>query len=337
MGLNASHDVVPAGTIPVSVRREAAAWLVELQSGSPDDATLAAWRTWLAAHADHQRAWRRIEQFEDKLQGLSSPLAHAALTAPPAPPRRRALQKLAVVLVAGGSVWALRDEAAWRSWTATHRTAVAERSRITLADGSQIDLNADTAVDVLFTDTQRLLRLHRGEIGIVTAADPQALQGGPVRPFVVQTAQGRARAIGTRYTVGVLEGDRADHSLIAVQDGAVELSLRNGQVRRLGKGEQAEFGHDHIGESEPVADGADAWRDGMIVAHEMPLVEFIARLGRYRSGRLACDPAVADLKVTGTYPLADTDRVLDVLRATLPVELRTFSRYWVTVVPAARP
>jgi transmembrane sensor len=37
------------------------------------------------------------------------------------------------------------------------------------------------------------------------------------------------------------------------------------------------------------------------------------------------------LRLSGTYPLADTDRVLDTLTRILPVEVVFITRYWATV------
>ena len=69
----------------------------------------------------------------------------------------------------------------------------------------------------------------------------------------------------------------------------------------------------------------------MLVAAHMRLGDFLAELGRYRRGQLNCDPKVANLLISGTYPIDDTERVLDVLPLSLPVRVRRFTRYWVTV------
>ena len=74
-----------------------------------------------------------------------------------------------------------------------------------------------------------------------------------------------------------------------------------------------------------------AWTEGMIIANGMRLHDFLAELARYRRGRLSCDPAIANLRVSGTYPLADTDLVLTTLPSTLPVEIHFLTRYWVTI------
>jgi transmembrane sensor len=77
--------------------------------------------------------------------------------------------------------------------------------------------------------------------------------------------------------------------------------------------------------------GSGAWADGMLVAAHMRLADFLAELGRYRRGQLNCDPKVADLLISGTYPVDDSERVLDLLAVSLPVRIKRFTRYWVTV------
>ncbi|MCQ0040637.1 iron dicitrate transport regulator FecR, partial [Burkholderia glumae] len=80
--------------------------------------------------------------------------------------------------------------------------------------------------------------------------------------------------------------------------------------------------------------GAGAWADGMLVASKLRLGELAAELARYRHGYVQCDPAVAGLRVSGSYPLDDTVRVFETLRATLPIEIEYFTRYWVRIVPS---
>src|SRR3546814_8640040 len=87
--------------------------------------------------------------------------------------------------------------AAWLAYryvpgTADYRTAVGERRRIVLADGSQVHLNTSTDMDVRYSERARVLQLQRGEIYIQTAPDAHGL----ARPFLVETAQGRLRALG---------------------------------------------------------------------------------------------------------------------------------------------
>ena len=66
----------------------------------------------------------------------------------------------------------------------------------------------------------------------------------------------------------------------------------------------------------------------------MPLGEFIAELDRYRLGVLRCDPRVAGLRLSGVFPVHDSDRILATLPSVLPVQVRARSRYWVLIEQA---
>ena len=71
----------------------------------------------------------------------------------------------------------------------------------------------------------------------------------------------------------------------------------------------------------------------MLVAQGQPLAAFIEDLGRYRRGHLACDPALAGLRVSGTFPLENTDKIIAAVADTLQLEVQHFTRYWVTFKP----
>lgn len=319
----------PAAPIPPEVRAQAVDWLVALQADDADDTTRARWRQWHDAHPDHAQAWARIEAFADRLQGLPSPIAHATLNAArtPAPARRKALKALGLAFGVGGAAWLAHEQAPWREWSADHRTGLGERTMITLADGTTVHLNADSALAIRYGPGERRIRLLRGEILVRTAPDPLAGTAGS-RPFSVDTAEGNARALGTWFQVRQLDG----RTRVAVLQGAVELRPASGTAMlRLDAGSQAGFTRQAIEAALPLDEDATAWTDGMLVAHDMPLPDFLAALAPYRAGWLRCAPPAARVTVSGTYPLADTDKVLDMLQATLPVAIHRTMRYWVTV------
>ncbi|MBW6154852.1 FecR domain-containing protein, partial [Pseudomonas aeruginosa] len=91
-----------------------------------------------------------------------------------------------------GSEMCIRDRAEpLRDWLADQRTGVGEQRRLTLPDGSLLTLNTDSAVDLAFDASQRLVRLLRGEIFVDSRADP--------RPFRVATAEARLHAGAARF------------------------------------------------------------------------------------------------------------------------------------------
>lgn len=340
-------DAVPAALpvfdgppLPEQVSRQAVDWLVALQAPDAGEATHAGWQRWHDAHADHARAWHHIQAFGAQLRDLPAPMVHGAL-GPGAQAqrarRRGAIRVLALAAVAGSGAWLAREGLwrEWQDWQADHRTATGERRSVVLADASRIELDTATAMAVRFDGTQRLVRLLHGRILVATAPDAATGLGQPARPFLVETAEGRLRALGTRFTVR----QRAGASELVVLDGAVEVRPADApQAERIvHAGQQAVFGRAFAAAPLPVHAEADTWTRGMLVARDMPLAEFIAELARYRRGHLACDPAVGQLKVSGIYPLDDTERVLDMLQRTHAVEVQALTRYWATVRPRRGP
>ena len=80
-----------------------------------------------------------------------------------------------------------------------------------------------------------------------------------------------------------------------------------------------------------VTPATDAWTRGMLVVDNARLGDVIAELARYRTGYLGVDKAVADLRITGSFPLHDTTLALNALLPTLPVQIEQHTPWWVTV------
>ncbi len=327
-----TEEMAGNSIVSPDVRRQAVNWLVELQSDTVTDETRDQWQKWRSSHPDHEHAWQCIESFSRKLQDLSSPLAHATLAPPDSPDRRRIIRMLAILLFSGSGAWMIGEGLPWYRWSADYRTGIGEHRTAMLSDGTSIELNSNTAVAIDFNDIQRLIRLVSGEIMVTTAPDPRLVAGiGAARPLLVETAQGVLRAIGTCFTVRQFDASQQGKSSVAVLEGVVEIQPVAGRLQRLGVSQQASFTRDGVIAVGKARDTDTAWRQGMIVAEDMPLADFLAELERYRSGWLSCDSAVARLKVTGTYPLADIDKVLTTLQRILPIEVRAFTRYWTRV------
>lgn len=160
----------PATNFSTQVAEQAVHWLMEMQQAPLNPRKQAAWQQWLDAHSEHQRAWEHIQRVNQRLRGMPSPLAHAALNAPTSSSRRHAL-KLLLILGAGSAVtWGLRDKHLLPPLSADYRSPVGQRRKVQLADGSQLQLNTGSAVDVHFNGQQRLIRLLEGEILLTSNA-----------------------------------------------------------------------------------------------------------------------------------------------------------------------
>ncbi|APA68688.1 FecR domain-containing protein [Janthinobacterium sp. 1_2014MBL_MicDiv] len=316
--------------IDAHAAHEAAHWMMRLQGGELDDASRQALARWRARHPRNEAAWQRAEQVCRTFGMLSAPLAMPVLDRPARVQRRATLKPLAVLIVAGPAGWAMLKVAPWQEWTADLRTATGEIRHLTLADGSRLSLNTASAADIGFSAALRLVHLRAGEIHVATAPDPHPGR----RPFIVRTSNGSVRAIGTRFTV------RQDASLlgarthVAVAQGAVEVRPAEGRPVILQAGWQASFDAAAASTPQPLAPHANAWLKGLLYADDTPLADVLAQLARYRHGVVRCDPAVARLRVSGVYQLRDTDALLALLQASLPIRVRRPSRFWISVEPA---
>ncbi|MGE6333332.1 FecR domain-containing protein [Stenotrophomonas sp. NPDC077659] len=292
-------------TLSPRVLEQAADWLMRLH----DDGSAvqrAQWQRWHDADPDHARAWQRAERLLALSGKVPPALAHGALQRPASQARRAVLRSIAALLVAplgGWLAWRLYDEAAWDG---SPRTAVGERRRLVLDDGSVLQLDTDTAVDIAIDGQQRLLRLRRGQVLVETAADPQQ----PSRPFVLASPAGRMRALGTRFNVH----HAAASTALAVLEGAVQVALAaQGQQRIINAGSQVRFSADAFEATQAVTPAIDAWGTGMLVVDAQPLRRVLEQLGRYQSAWLGCDDAIATLPVSGAFPLDDPARSVAML------------------------
>ncbi|TDS83684.1 FecR domain-containing protein [Comamonas sp. JUb58] len=327
---------LPSGRVISRATADAAAdWLTVLMSGDVGAEEQQQWTAWRQAHADHEAAWQHIEAVTGRMKALGPRPAYTALTAygagqPASAARRRATRLLLWGgLATGAGVLASRS-ASWQAQVADYRSATGEQRRLALDDGTQLLLNTGSALNLRFGATERRLVLLSGEI-MVTTAHALGTAADP-RPLVVETAQGSIRSLGTRFTVR----QHAERTEVAVLESAVEIRCCDGagSTRLLQAGEQTRFSRSTIDAPRAADAQAQAWTRGQLLADEQRLDDFLAELGRYRTGLLRVDPQVAGLRLSGVFPLGDTDRILSTLPSVLPVQVRTRSRYWVTVLPA---
>lgn len=312
----------------VAVAEAAADWFVQLSAESVTTTQREACQRWREADPEHERAWQRTQSLMQKFSNLDAGAGMAALERPREPVRRRAIKHLVLMLTVGGAAVAASRTQVWEAATADYRTAVGEQQSLTLEDGTELVLDTATALDVRFDAAQRLLVLHAGAVMLTTGHRPQ--DAG--RPLRVQTAQGMLTALGTRFSVRTEGGA----SRLDVFEGAVEVRLSSGKVGplTLEAGEGTRFDAARIEPPHAVHPTAQAWTKGVLFADAMRLEDFATELSRYRHGRLACSPAVADLRITGSFPLRDTEAVLKAVTESLPVRTETFTRFWVRLVPA---
>lgn len=298
------------------VARTAARWLAMIESGEEgvDHAALQRWRD---SHAEHEAAWQKAQLLRQRFAGVPPSLGMATLDRPPLA-RRAVLKRALGVAALVPTAWLLSRELPLDVWRADLHTATGEQRRWALADGSTLQLNTDSAVD-LDLKARRMV-LVRGEMSLKVAGTvPFAVQG----PYGVITIN--------RGEACIRLDERTCHA--SVLSGEAQLTPLRGPLVTLEAGQQIDLYATGAG---PVS-GFDvaqlSWRDGVLVAQNQPLGDFLRELDRYRPGVLRWDQALESLRVTGSFRLDNTDRILALLSASLPLEVQMRTRYWVTLTP----
>jgi transmembrane sensor len=195
-------------------------------------------------------------------------------------------------------------------------TPVARREALTLADGTQLELNAQTVLAVELTARERRVRLAGGEAFFNVAKDS-------ARPFLVETAAGSVRVTGTQFNVRTAPSGQLE---VTVVEGAVQV--RPGDqpdARALHAGEQLVRTKDEVTVRKVApadVDRALAWRSGQVIFNGTPLREALASFARYHGRTLTASDAAAQKRVGGRWALDDLDGFLDDLEAAgMPVQI----------------
>jgi transmembrane sensor len=314
--------VPPYAPLDRSTLEAAATWYVDLRMGTPCESILLAHRKWLESDPRHRQAWERVDRLQATLGRVSpdiaSPTLHSAQVH-----RRSVLKVLSLLLVSGGAGTLVWRTTPLPDLMADLATGTGEHREIRLEDGSRLQLDTATAVNLRLTAQLREVHLLHGAIAIQTAKDR--------RPFIVHTDQGSIRALGTQFVVRSAEGN----TRVSVQQHAVEVrpAMLPDTPVVLPAGQQLSFTAHHVQRPQTADPQVDAWTRGVLVASNWRLDDFLAELQRYRPGYVECAPGCAGLRVSGAFFLGDTDRVLQTLAQSFPIKVRSFTRYWVRVQP----
>nr|WP_165496939.1 MULTISPECIES: FecR domain-containing protein [Pseudomonas] len=304
------------------VARSAARWLALIESGTASERDHAGLQRWRERSASHEHAWQKAQALRQRFDGLPAELAMASLDRPDQG-RRRLLKGVLGIAAIAPAAWFASRELPIEAWRADLSTGTGERRRLSLADGSVLELNTASAVNL--DAAQRRLSLVRGEIAL-RLADPAAA------PFVVDTAQGRA-TLGSGQLCVRQDGDACEFSVFA---GVTDLRSTRHDTLVLRAGQRVRLGEGGVVSRRTFDPQVPGWREGVIVANDQALGDFLRELDRYRPGILRWSPALESLRVTGSFRLDDTDQILALLAASLPLEVHARTRFWVTLVPRER-
>jgi transmembrane sensor len=315
-----------------SIERQAREWLIRLDADEPlKDDEIVALREWMARSAAHRNELTRISSFWSQanvLTELAIPLK--SLDHARGSTRARVVQ---TALAASGllastilALWWVQRLTA--PTTATYVTAVGQQKTILLSDGSSVQLNTDTRVQVTYTARWRQLRLWHGEALFSVARDPN-------RAFEVYANDSVVRALGTAFAIR-LDGKEVD---VTVTKGAVDVT-ELGDLESVAPEERTQPKHDTLHSSvghrleagqsttlglagtriqvqqlpEPELRRRVAWHEGFLIFSGEPLSTVVAQMNRYSPVTLVVDdPAIASVAIGGRFRIGDLDAILEVL------------------------
>lgn len=314
------------------IDEQAAEWMICLHEGSLSDEQHQAFERWQQQGPQYAAAAARMQEVVSRmhsLRGQQAP-AQAALNAAfkdrTTRSGKRGMRALLLVCCLALPITLLLNSRYPQQWLADSSTGATEWKTLHLADQSTLTLSGGSALNVHFDGQQRRIELLQGEILVDVAHDA-------TRPFIVQTTQGQLRALGTRFVVR----READSTVLTLLQSRVAVQSANAQqTLEVATGEQARIRTSSVqllGTIDPQSID-EAWRRHQLVVENRPLSEVLDELDRHRRGHLQFDrQALAGLRVSAVLPLDDTDRALELMAQSLPIEVQHFTP-WLTRVTA---
>lgn len=296
------------------VRNRAIHWVTRVHSGECTEAERKLLNAWLSQSEDHREEYRMVEAW----------LADMRKSTPPSLPEveeamryRRARPRWMLPVAASCIVVLLGGLLAYfhGAHESTYWTAKGERQSVTLADGSRIELNTDTELDVRYSWRSRKIHLKHGEALVTVVHDN--------RPFDVVAGRGVIRDLGTRFNVHRRYDDEVS---VTVVEGAVSVSAQSEAAPRiLNAGEQIAYDRAGRLSSKERVDirAATAWSEGFFVFRETPLEEVVRQISRYHDLKIEVDdPQLRGYQLRGTFRIDDIEALLVSIEAVLPVEVQ---------------
>ncbi|WP_177431546.1 FecR family protein [Pseudomonas huaxiensis] len=319
---------------------QAAEWLVLLSADDPVEREQAErdYQQWKHLSPAHAEAAEGMERLLASLRGIrqepaSDQRLHRLIDGEVRfTERRRRNKRLGAAL--GLSLMLLVP--GWLTWQhypgallfADLDTATGQWQETRLEDGSRLILAGGSAVNLHFTASGREVELLRGEIRVEVAADAQ-------RPFQVLTREGSIRALGTRFVVS----KQAEATDLSMLESKVVARAREGQGEAVvAAGQQVRIHRDGLDTLQVIDPQAtdQAWQQHRLLARGLPLSQVLEQLERQYVGVLSFDrEALASIQVFASLPLDNPQRALQLLEASLPIEVSRVTP-WLTRVQLRR-
>ena len=277
---------------------------------------------WLAADPSHLRAWQTLQQ---QLNRSVTPLVqqqaavHALCDAGYS--RRRMLRGALGLgaLAVGAQLLTLPGGPLHARLRADLRTSTAQRRTFTLDDGSTLQLNAQSSVDLNFNPQQRHVQLLRGAVQAQVRSDP-------ARPFVLACPWGEVWLDSGRCLLAM----QASQPQVWALEGSLQLRTAH-HSQHLAAGQGLAFDGNRWQELPSHYVDERSWTRGLLEVHDQSLGQVIEHLAPYHQGLLHVSAAAAALRISGVFTLDDTRVALAALKDVLPLRIDTWLGVWTRI------
>lgn len=322
------------------IREQASEWLVCFSEGEVDANARAAFTRWLRTSPEHVWAYLRVSAFwhdaeliDKATRGDIDALVERALSennvvslheaghapAPSAIAERRAISfprwaiAAALMIVCIGSLFAVMQFHGGQSYA----TGIGELRTVTLADGSKVELNARSSINVRFSDSRRYIELVEGQVLFSVAKDP-------ARPFIVRSGSTDVKAVGTQFDVN----RQPTGTVVTVFEGRVAVSQHASEhvttapvtaevpPVMLSPGDQVTATTRTITPAKKAnLAAATAWTEGLLMFDSAPLSEVVREFNRHNlKPMMIMDARLEDVRISGIFPASGAERLTSFLR-----------------------
>lgn len=329
------------------IQSEAADWVVELRTGEADASARRRFAAWLRDSPEHVRAyielltlWEDAQLYGERcaidvdalvVAAQREPnvvsLVDAELTEPAAPSVRRPasvshsrIGKHFRVAAAAAALLLIVVGALVLSRSTEYATGIGERRTVTLADGTNVELDADSRIRVRFGTHERRVTLLEGQAFFRVAKNA-------ARPFVVMSGGTAIRDIGTQFDVN----RTASRTVVTVIEGRVSVSypflspadsLQRPPLHAIevGAGEEVVVAPRALAQLQPAnLATAMAWTRNELIFDSTPLPQAAAEFNRLNTRQVVIEgPRLRSFHVSGVFPALDPSslpRFMTFLRA----------------------
>jgi transmembrane sensor len=309
----------------------AAAWDARLRSPDCTAEDHAAFEAWRDGAADNRETFEQLDDVlaalraagdRPELRGLREEAMAGFGRRAGVRVRARAAAVAAVVLagVTGLALWdrtaiapAASQVAAAPTGGKVYRTALNERTTVTLEDGSTVTLDSASGFEARFAGSRRDIVLLSGQALFHVAKDP-------TRPFVVRAGDRTVTALGTVFDVR-LDGGKVRVTLLEGRVAVRNLAARDKPPQVLAPTQQlVDAGDVRVVDVAKVT----GWTEGRVFFDDEPLSQAAAEMNRYSATKIVvADPALANLRISGMFRAGNQTGFVGALQSYLPLEGRS--------------